>query len=201
MTFGEHIEKALTPFPVLETKRLMLREIRYEDAAAVYSLRADARVGAYISRQPAKEIKEAEDLIQKMRDAYNNKQAIGWAAVRKNSAENEIIGACGFNHIDFLNRRAEIGGEMAVNHWGKFLAIEAVKAIIDFGFKTLKFHTIEAKVSPQNKSAIYLLEKLGFQKEAHFRDYYFYDGNYRDLVIYSMLNPTPTPNSLSGKLM
>jgi len=199
MTFEENIQKALTPFPVLETKRLILREIKYEDAVSVFNFRADVRVSEFIARQPAREIKEAEDLIQRMMDAYNNKQAIGWAAERKNSADKEIIGACGFNRIDFLNHRAEIGGEMAVNHWGKFFAIEAVKAIIDFGFDTLKFHAIEAKLSPLNKSAIYLLEKLGFRKEAHFHDYYLFEGNYQDLAVYTAFNSVSTPASLSEK--
>ena len=187
MTFEENIRKALVPFPVLETKRLILREINIEDAGSVYNLRSDARIAEFISRPPAKEIKEAEELIEKMIGAYQTKQAIGWAAIRKNSSDKEMIGACGFNHIDYLNNRAEIGGEMAVNHWGKFFAIEAVKAIVDFGFETLKLHSIEAKVSPQNKSAIYLLEKLGFQKEAHFKDYYLFEGKYKDLAVYTAM--------------
>lgn len=190
LTFEENIQNLMSPFPVLETPRLILRDMRMEDAAAIFKMRADVRVSEFISRQPASELTEAQELVKRVITAWENKQTIAWVATRKNSKDREMIGACGFNRIDFLNHRAEIGGEMAVNHWGKFFAIEAVKAIIDFGFNQMKFHSLEAKVSPDNRSAIYLLEKLGFVKEAHFHDFYFFEGGYHDLAVYSKVNPS-----------
>lgn len=85
--------------------------------------------------------------------------------------------------------RAEIGGELSVNYWGKNIALEAVSAIVQFGFDTLGLHTIEAKVSPDNRGAIYLLEQIGFVKEAHFKDRIYFGETFHDLAIYSMLRP------------
>jgi ribosomal-protein-alanine N-acetyltransferase len=85
-----------------------------------------------------------------------------------------------------MNKRAEIGGEMAVDYWGKGIALEAVEAILKFGFEELKLHTIEAKVSPENKGAIHVLEYLGFQKEAHFKDRIYFKEHYLDMAIYTL---------------
>lgn len=173
-------------FPILRTDRLTLREIRLSDAYPIFKMRASGRVNQFIARQNMPELADAEKLVERTIQAFENKMAIGWAGILRDS--NEIIGTCGFNQIDFQNKRAEIGGEMAVEFWGKNIAQEAVEAIIQFGFEKLDLHTIEAKVSPENRSAIFILEKLGFRKEAHFVDRIFFDGNYFDMAIYTLIS-------------
>lgn len=51
----------------------------------------------------------------------------------------------------------------------------------------MKFHRIEANMNPNNILSIKLLEKLGFKKEAYFRENFFYNGKFLDSVIYSMI--------------
>ena len=179
------IDEAFESFPVLETDRLILRSLVPEDAEKIFEMRSNSRINQFIGRPEMTEVEKAEDLIEKCLVAYKNKKGIAWAGEHK--IHGGLIGTCGFNSLDFQNNRAEIGGEMSVNHWGKNLSIEAVKAIIHFGFEKLKLHTIEAKVSPFNRSAIYLLEKLHFKKEAHFKDYYRFNDKYHDLTIYTLL--------------
>jgi ribosomal-protein-alanine N-acetyltransferase len=127
----------------------------------------------------------AQELVNRSRHAYQNRQAIGWSGVLRDRPE--IIGTCGFNYIDFDNLRAEIGGELDLRYWGKKLAIEAVVAIIRFGFEIMTLHTIEAKVAPGNRSAIFLLEQLGFKKEAHFTDRVYFKGLFSDMAVYTLL--------------
>ena len=172
-------------FPVLKTPRLTLRSLTPDDAAAIYAMRSSRLVSTYISRPLMEDMVLAEGLITRTCDAYKNNQGIAWAAVLRD--EGEIIGTCGFNRIEHQHARAEIGGEMNPAYWGKRLPPEAVKAIIDFGFQVMNLHSIEAKVNPGNRSAIALMELLGFKKEAHFRDYYFYQEKFHDLAVYSLL--------------
>lgn len=103
-------------FPVLETKRLWLRELQAEDAPAIFAMRANARVGRFIARPEMEKSEDAESLTQKAREAFYEKRGIAWAGVVK--ATGEMIGTCGFNQIDTPNLHAEIGGEMAVDFWG-----------------------------------------------------------------------------------
>ncbi|WP_300665300.1 GNAT family protein [Fluviicola sp.] len=45
---------------------------------------------------------------------------------------------------------------------------------------------IEALVSPQNRGAISLLEHLGFEKEAHFKERIFFNNTYSDMAVYTL---------------
>jgi ribosomal-protein-alanine N-acetyltransferase len=176
-------ETVFHTFPVLKTERLTLREIRLSDAEQIFHMRSSGRVNQFIARNPMKETETAVNLVQRTTDAYHTKQAIGWAGILRNS--NEIIGTCGFNSIDYSNLRAEIGGELSAAYWGKHIAFEAVQAIVEFGFQEFGLHSIEAKVSPNNRGAIYLLESLGFEKEAHFKERIYFNGDFLDMAVYT----------------
>lgn len=172
-------------FPILKTERLTLRDIRVSDAQSIFAMRSSGRVNQFIARQSMASLEDSVKLIERTRLAYENKQAIGWAGILRDS--NEIIGTCGYNQIDLPNSRAEIGGELSVDYWGKNVAIEAVVNIVKFGLNTMKLHSIEAKVSPENRGAIFLLEKIGFKKEAHFVDRIFFNNTYSDMTIYTLI--------------
>jgi ribosomal-protein-alanine N-acetyltransferase len=171
-------------FPVLKTSRLTLREIKVEDAKRIYDMRSNGMVNQFIARPNMQAEDDAMMLAERTIAAYQNKQAIGWAGILRNNQK--IIGTCGFNSIDVMNLRAEIGGEMATEYWGKNIAQEAVREILRFGLYEMNLHTIEAKVSPQNKSAIYILEQLGFIKEAHFKNRIYFNKNFMDMAVYTL---------------
>lgn len=172
-------------FPELETRRLQLRDIRLEDAEAIFGMRSSSRVNRFIPRPDMEQNEQAIDLVKRTRAAFENKQAIGWAARIKGGGE--IIGTCGFNQIEHGNLRAEIGGEMSVEYWGQRYALEAVQEIVRFGIEELGLHTIEAKVSPDNRGAIFILESLGFIREAYYRDRAYFKCEWKDLAVYGYL--------------
>lgn len=171
-------------FPVLKTKRLTLRAITPEDGKAIYKMRSSGRVNEFIARPPMQTAEQGLELAQKCVDAFKNKQGIPWSAILRNATN--TIGTCGFNSIDVVNLHAEIGGEMATEYWGKGIAQEAVTAIIDFGLNTMNLQTIEAKVSPNNRGAIYILEQTGFEKEAHFKNRIYFQNNFLDMAVYTL---------------
>lgn len=172
-------------FPVLTTSRLTLREIQLQDAEQIFAMRSNGRVNQFIARPDMQEQEHAIVLVERTRNAYDTKQAIGWAGLLRGS--DTIIGTCGFNSIDIPNLRAEIGGELDVHYWGKHIAFEAVETIVAFGFTTLGLHSIEAKVSPDNKGAIFVLEQLGFRKEAHYKDRIRFNGHFLDMAVYTAI--------------
>ena len=171
-------------FPVLRTARLTLRPIQDADAEQILALRSNGRVSAFIPRPPMPGLAEAQQLVARVQQAYAQKQALSWAGELRDGGT--LIGACGFNSIDHPNRHAEIGGELGTEYWGKGIAQEAFQAILQFGMGPMCLHTIEAKVSPANRSAIHLLEAYGFVKEAHFRDRVYFEGQYSDMAVYTL---------------
>ena len=66
---------------------------------------------------------------------------------------------------------------------------ESLVATINYGFQTMKLHSIAAVINPDNKASIKLLERNHFVKEAHFKENYYHQGEFRDTEIYSLLKP------------
>ncbi|MBK7985586.1 MAG: GNAT family N-acetyltransferase [Ignavibacteria bacterium] len=178
-------DKIFDNFPILKSDRLLLRNIKLSDATKIFEMRSNGRVNQFITRDNMNEIEDAIKLVQKTILSYQSRQAIGWAGVLRDGAD--IIGTCGFNSIDYANLRAEIGGELSVDYWGKNIALEAVMIIVKFGLDIMNLHTIEAKVSPENKGVIVLLQKIGFKKEAHYVDRIFYNNKFYDITVYTLV--------------
>jgi ribosomal-protein-alanine N-acetyltransferase len=65
------------------------------------------------------------------------------------------------------------------------LAFEAVNAIVDIGLNSLNLQTIKAKVCPLNRGAIAILEKLGFVKDAHFKNRVYFNNVFSDMAVYT----------------
>lgn len=184
MSIPDHI---FEKFPVLRTDRLTLRDLREGDARRIFDMRASGRMNTFIARENMNDPARSIELVDGCVKAFNERSGIAWAGILREG--NEIIGTCGYNRIDHENRRAELGGELAPEYWGKGIALEAVRAIVEFGLGPMRLHSIEAWVEPGNRGAILLLEHLGFVKEAHYRDRIYFRGEYRDMAVYSCVAP------------
>jgi len=64
---------------------------------------------------------------------------------------------------------------------------EAFSEVVNYGFKVMKLHSIEANVNPANEASIKLLEKNNFIREAYYEENYYYNGKFLDTAIYSLL--------------
>ena len=177
--------KVFTEFPIIRTPRLVLREIQSTDALQIFSMRSNVNVNRFIPRDEMKNETDTKRLILQVKEDYKQMRSIGWAA--EINGTGSIIGTCGFAEIDRENLRAEIGGELSPDYWGKNIALEAVKEVIKFGLQEMNLHSIEAKVQAGNVGAVFLLEKLGFVKEGHLREHNYHNGKFSDLLIYSRI--------------
>ena len=87
--------------------------------------------------------------------------------------ENRLIGDMGISFTNHNNMQAELGCTLHKDYQKKGYATEALKAIVDYLFGTLDKHRIIASVDPRNTASIQLIERLGFRKEAHFKESYY----------------------------
>ena len=174
------------PFPIIETERLVLRRIIIEDAPDYFLLRSNVDAMKHICKPLQTNIEEAKTLIYKINEMVNFNDGIGWGVCLKN--ENRMIGTVSFHKIEKEHYRAEIGYMLEPSYWKKGIISEAVKAIIDYGFNELNFHSIEAHIDPANIGSEKILQKCNFVKEAYYKENYFYNGQFLDTAVYSLLN-------------
>ena len=180
------LELNFHPFPVIETERLRIRKTMPEDLDFLFFLRSHKDVMKYIDRPCAKSKEDIVEMYEKMCAGAEGNTAIAWHIEEKESGK--PAGQIGYYRNDKENHRGEVGYMLSPEQQGKGYASEALKAVLDYGFNEVKFHSIEANVNPSNAASIKLLEKHGFVKEAHFRENYYFNGKFLDSGIYSLLS-------------
>ncbi len=173
------------PFPTLATERLNLRMISLDDAEAMFPMRSDERMMAYIPRSRAKTINDVTALIQTMLDGFEKRDSIIWSITLKNDPK--LIGTIGFWRMKKEDFRVEVGYLIHADFWQKGITYEALQPVLAYAFKVMNCHSIEAVIDPQNVASERLLQKCGFVKEAHFKENCFWDGRFLDSVVYSLL--------------
>ena len=174
-----------TPFPVIETERLVLRRITNDDVNEVFELRSNPETMQYIPRPLVKTTQDALDHIAVIEEKIVLNEGINWGITLKNNSK--LLGMIGFYRMQPENYRAEIGYMLSPKFHEKGFITEAVKRLITFGFNELKLHSIEAVIDPENIGSEKVLQKTGFIKEAHLKECQFYNGRFIDKVIYSLL--------------
>ncbi|UII20228.1 GNAT family N-acetyltransferase [Fulvivirga ligni] len=172
-------------FPILATERLLLRSFQLSDAPSIYELRTDKAVMKYMDSDDHASQEESERFVQNNINAYEKGDGVFW--VIEDKVSKQFIGDVSFWKLDKHNSRGEIGYILLPAFWGKGLMHEALQAVLHFGFDAMDLHSVEANINPENEPSRKLLLKLGFVKEAYFRENYFYNGHYLDSEIYSLL--------------
>jgi ribosomal-protein-alanine N-acetyltransferase len=176
-----------TPFPVLETERLLLRRLNADDAQSIFELRSNPQTMKYVPRPLAKTIDDALAHIALIDAKINSNEGINWAISFKDSAD--FIGIIGHYQIHTQNFRAEVGYMLLPKFHNRGIISEALAKVVDYGFTHMGLHSIEAIIDPGNRASARVLEKNGFIREAHLRENEFYEGKFLDTVIYSLLEP------------
>lgn len=179
------LELNFTPFPTFETERLILREIQMSDSASLFELRSNPQAMYYLDRLMAKSVEDAEALIRKFDNLSKTNTAIVWGISLK--TDPKLIGTLGYHRIDKENHRAEIGYMLHPDHWHKGLMKEGVTKVLDYGFRTLGFHSLDGHVNPANQPSIEVLKRQGFVKEGYFRENIHFDGKFLDTEVYGLI--------------
>lgn len=179
------IEVNFTPFPILKTSRLILRNVKLSDGPEMQFMRSDERVMRYIDRERTKSLKEAEDFILLINNLEKENNAVTWAICTPENPK--LQGTICLWNFKKPHYRAEVGYALHPDLQGKGLMNEALNAVLDYGFNSLKLHSIEAIVNPANDASIGILHKNNFKQEAYFKENFYFNGKFLDSAVYSLL--------------
>jgi ribosomal-protein-alanine N-acetyltransferase len=174
-------------FPILYTPRLILKELTSKDADVLFEMRSNPDIMKYVDRPIPQSIQEIYELIEKMMVMKSKGEGISWGIFKKENPD-QNIGNIGLFRIIHEHYRAEIGYMLNSSQQQQGIMFEAIQKVTAFGFDSMKLHSIEANINPENMASKKLLEKAGFTKEAHFKENYFFNGRFIDSAIYSLLN-------------
>jgi ribosomal-protein-alanine N-acetyltransferase len=172
-------------FPILETRRLILRDVRSSDAADVLVIRGDPIVQRFDDPVIHTE-QQAVAFIDEVHAEVRTQEGIVWAVTL--AEQEHVVGLVGFHEWDRFHRRAETGYGLARAYWGQGIASEALRAILRFGFDEMDLNRVFARTIADNHESVRLLERVGFRREGIQREHsYEDDGTFHDSAIYGIL--------------
>ena len=176
------LTNTFTPFPVLKTERLTLRQLSVNDDKEIFALRSDKEVNKYLDREPSHTIEDARKFIDKIAEVVRQNEGIYWAITLADN-DNLIGTICLFNFSN-ENDQAEIGYELLPAFQKQGIMQEATSKVIAFGLDVIGLKAIEAYTHLENKSSSKLLEKFNFRKQENI------DNNSNDMFVTFKLSAT-----------
>jgi RimJ/RimL family protein N-acetyltransferase len=166
---------------MLRGERIVLRAIEREDLPNYVRWFNDERVLAYFGRYVPMSMVQEEKWYESMLD---DPSVVNFAV----ELEQEHIGGAGFCGLDGKNRSAEVGLFVGLPElWGQGLGRDILQTLIAFGFDQLNLNRISLRVFADNKRAVHLYEKVGFNHEGCWRQAEFRHGRYQDMLWMSIL--------------
>jgi len=173
-------------FPQLETDRLILREMTVDDVEFYFHHFNDSRIVEGSCHPGPENLEDAkEELERYCIKPFKEDRGVRWGIVRKGSKE--LIGTCGYYDWNKTARRAEIGYDLDPACWGQGIMTESLRAILEYGFERMELNRIQAVIDSKNARSIKLIWRLGFRKEGVLRQNSYFNGQFRDDVVFSLL--------------
>ena len=170
---------------VLETDRLLLREMKMSDAEKLYEMECNPNVHKYLWNKPITSIEEVYEYIELVRDQYVKNEIGRFVVIEKES--NEIMGWAGLKYKnEMVNNKVnfyDIGYRLNEKFLGKGYSSEASFAWLDYGFNVLKINVMQAAAHADNIGSNKILEKIGLKMTEN----YLEDGVYWNW--YELKNP------------
>ncbi|MBN2549825.1 MAG: GNAT family N-acetyltransferase [Anaerolineales bacterium] len=179
-----------SPFPVITTQRLLLREFTLSDVPVVFEYLRREDVNEWLETAPLQSMEQADARVRARMGLFHDRMGIRWAVALRSDPE-RVIGSCGFFSVRRGTQSVETGYDLHPDYWGKGMMTEALQAMLQFSFSEQELfpvHRIEALVAPGNIASIKLLEKFGFTREGLRREFFFWKGCYQDVLLYALLN-------------
>lgn len=155
---------------IIETERLLLRELLPSDKEGIFHLDSDMDVLEYLGKNPIKTIEEAQNIIEFVRLQYHENGIGRWAVLLKEN--HEFIGWAGLKlikeNINGHQNFYDLGYRFIKSFWQKGYGYEAAKACLDYAFNVMHLENVYAHAMIGNEGSKRILEKIGMKNTGTF---------------------------------
>jgi len=168
-------------FPFIEGKIIDLVAPNSKWAELKCKWKNDPKVRHYSRNAFPRSLDDVKKRFEAVPDGHGQiRDYVGFVIYHKR--DKRPIGEIGLNHIDWLNRHANIFAMIGeLEYWGKGIVGEAAQLVLKYAFTELNLHKIRASVFTPNERSLRAAEKLGLNKEAVVKEEMYVDGKYYDI--------------------
>lgn len=145
---------------IIETERLILRELNRNDVPEMLLLHSNPQVQKYTGEDVITTTEGIHDKIKEKVTEYRKYGYGRWATILKEG--NQFVGWAGLSYLPEFDE-IDLGYRFLPQYWGIGIATEVCSAILSYGFDTLKLQKIIAIAMKENKASIRIMEKTGMQ--------------------------------------
>ncbi len=151
---------------ILETERLIMREMRHEDAEALFDMDSNPNVHIYLWQKPFTTTDEIHSYIDMVRKQYQRNKIGRFSTIIKETGE--LIGWTGIKYIDDHVENGntnfyDYGYRLNEKFWNKGFATEATNAWLDHGFNEMNIDVMNAYTHAENGASNHVLNKCGMK--------------------------------------
>ena len=175
----------LNEIPVLRTGRLILRKLVLDDADDVFEYAHVQEITEYVIWYPHKTKQDSINFINFVEEQFHKESQVVWGIEIK--SENKLVGTIDLRNWNNDNRCGETGYCISKKYWGTGITTEALKAVIDFSFRTLNLNRVEAYCEEENVGSWHVMQKAGMKFEGVLREKVCIKGTFRSMKVYSIL--------------
>lgn len=136
--------------------------------------------------------------------AYDARAARAWiddteaeSFVIIDDRDGELVGTCGLNAIDHLNRRANLGYWVRTDHQRRGIATTATRLLRDHALDTLGLQRVEITMSTRNHASRHVAERAGATHEGVLRARLHLHGQAHDAHSYSFTTSPPADTDIA----
>lgn len=173
------------PLAQLQGAAVRLRPLQAADARPLFEAYRDPLVLRYWLSARHARVEETARLIEDDALAVQSGDALVWGVALRES--DLVVGRLTLD-LDRLHSRGAIGFLLARAYWGRGLAAEAQRLVLDHAFGSLGLRRIEAYADPRNTASLRSLERVGFRREGVMRERWVVAGESRDDVVLALLS-------------
>lgn len=168
----------------LSNERVSLREFISMDWEAVHTYASLEEACRYQPWGP-NTIEDSKVFVEQVLQAACQQPRKRYAlAIEVNGS---IIGAGEISVEDFQHQVGELAYIVHPAYWGQGIATGVAQLLIEFGFRELGLHRIQATCDYRNIGSAKVLEKVGMTKEGRLREHLLIKDGWRDSYLYSIL--------------
>jgi ribosomal-protein-alanine N-acetyltransferase len=181
-------------FPRLSGALVNLRKLSVNDAQAIANL-MNSNISKYLYEVPDPySVQDALSFINTAHSDFESISALHLAIEYKGMSELSdnypvLVGSIGLKNIDLINKKADLGYWIGEEYWGRGIATECVRLIINYAFSSsdLGLREVIAYVFPENNASIRVLEKNGMKKKGEVNEYHELSKRYRTSLQYIIM--------------
>lgn len=170
-------------FEFINKEDLILRQLLVEDKKSFLKWHNDTELRNYIGGAfPFAE----ETFLNIIKQEPTDNPSNVWFGVCQSE---KLIGIAGLHNIKYIQNNAEISFFVGDKKFrGKGYGAAIVDLLKHYAFETIGLHRVYARIYSGNLRSIRTLEKCGFMKEGVLHEANYWNGNYRDINIYAIIN-------------